>query len=117
MKTAGPVREPAVLVHRRREDNGRIRWLTADEETKLRAVIETDYPGELAAFDLALQTGMRRSEQYGLTWDCVDFERRQITIPRSKHGGIRYIPLDNTAVNALLALRDSAPGAPPRRIP
>ena len=48
---------------------------------------------------------MRRSEQYGLAWDCVDFVRRQITIPRSKHGGIRYIPLDNTAVDALRSLR------------
>ena len=93
------------LVHRRREDNGRIRWLTADEETKLRAVIEANYPAELPAFNLALHTGMRMSEQYGLHWDCVDLERRQITIPISKNGGIRYIPLDDTAVAALLRLR------------
>jgi len=56
---------------------------------------------------------MRRSEQYGLTWDCVDFERRQITITRSKNGGIRYIPLDDTAVAALLALRTSGSGYGP----
>jgi hypothetical protein len=31
---------PVRLVRRRREDNGRIHWLTADEETKLRAVIQ-----------------------------------------------------------------------------
>jgi integrase len=104
---------PIRLVHRRREDNGRIRWLSADEETKLRAAIQADYPGELPAFDLALHTGMRRSEQYGLTWDCVDFERRQITITRSKNGGIRYIPLDNTAAEALLALRRRGDGAGP----
>ena len=104
---------PVRLVHRRREDSGRIRWLSADEETKLRAVIQADYPGELPAFDLALHTGMRRSEQYGLAWDCVDFERRQITIPRSKHGGIRYIPLDNTAVAAFLALRSRGNGTGP----
>ena len=45
---------PVRLVHRRREDSGRIRWLSADEETKLRAVIQADYPAELPAFDLAL---------------------------------------------------------------
>jgi integrase len=67
---------PVRLVHRRREDNERIRWLSADEETKLRAVIEFDYPGQLPAFDLAIHTGMRKSEQYGLTRGCVDFERR-----------------------------------------
>ena len=76
---------PARLVRRRREDNARVRWLTADEETKLRAAIQSDYPNELPAFDLALHTGMRQSEQYRRTWDCVDLERRQITVPRSKH--------------------------------
>jgi len=104
---------PVRLVHRRREDNGRIRWLSADEEAKLRAIIEADYPGELPALDLALHTGMRLSEQYGLHWNCVDLERRQITIPRSKHGGIRYIPLDNTAMSALLALRSRGNGSGP----
>jgi integrase len=102
---------PVHLVHRRREDNGRTRWLLADEETKLRAVIQSDYPGQLPAFDVALHTGMRKSEQYGLTWDCVDFERRQITIPRSKNGRVRYIPLDNTALDALLRLHTRSDGA------
>ncbi len=101
---------PVRFVHRRHEDNDRIRWLSADEEKKLRAIIEADYPQELSAFDLALHTGMRRSEQYGLTWDCVDLERRQITIPRSKHGGVRYIPLDKTALSALQILRTRGDG-------
>ena len=101
---------PVRLVHRRREDNGRIRWLSADEEKMLRAVIEADYPNELPAFDLALHTGMRRSEQYFLTWDCVDLERRQVTIPHSKNGKVRYIPLDNTALNALRQLRTRSTG-------
>lgn len=104
---------PVRLVHRRREDNGRVRWLSTDEETKLRAVIEAQYPAELPAFELALHTGMRLSEQYGLQWNCIDLERRQITIPRSKHGGIRYIPLDDTAVAALLRLRSRGNGSGP----
>jgi integrase len=95
---------PARLVRRRREDNGRIRWLTAEEETKLRAILVSQYSAELPAFDLALHTGMRRSEQYHLSWECVDFERRQLTILRSKHGGARYIPLDDTALSALRTL-------------
>jgi integrase len=56
---------------------------------------------------------MRMSEQYGLHWNCVDLERRQITIPRSKHGGIRYIPLDNTARCALRTLRRRGTGTGP----
>jgi hypothetical protein len=46
---------PARLVPRRHEENGRIRWLTADEETQLRAIIASRYSTELPAFDLALQ--------------------------------------------------------------
>lgn len=79
---------PVRLVHRRREDNGRVRWLTVEEEERLRAVIARDYPYELASFDLSLNTGLRRSEQYNLMWSDVDLERRQITIRKSKHGGI-----------------------------
>lgn len=86
---------------------------TRGEETKLRAAIQSDYPSELPAFDLALHTGMRQSEQYRLTWNCVDLESRQLTIPRSKHGGIRYIPLDNTALAALVALRSRSDGDGP----
>jgi len=71
----------------------------------IRAIAQADYPHELPAFDLALHKGMRRFEQYGLACDKVDPEPRQITLARSKHGGIRYIPLNNTALNALLRLR------------
>jgi integrase len=104
---------PARFVRRRREDNEVIRWLTADEEIKLRAAIQTDYPDEVPAFDIALHTGMRQSEQYRLGWPCVDLARRQITIRRSKHGGIRYIPLDNTALAAFVILRARGDGSGP----
>ncbi|MGH9506824.1 MAG: tyrosine-type recombinase/integrase [Terriglobales bacterium] len=105
---------PARLVRMRREDNARVRWLSAEEESQLRGVIERDYPAELPAFLLALHTGMRRSEQYRrIAWDCVDFRRRQLTIPKTKNGSIRYIPLDDTAIEALLALRDRGDGTGP----
>ena len=40
-------------------------------------------------------------EQYGLTWDCVELERQILTIPRSQHGGTRYVFLNDAAVSAL----------------
>jgi integrase len=73
---------PARLVRQRREDNGRIRFLSPDEE-------------------LALNTGLRRGEQYKLTWSCVDFKRRQLTVPFSKNGETRHIPLNDAAIAAL----------------
>lgn len=104
---------PVRMIRHRRENNGRVRWLDEVEEARLRAVIEERYPEQLPAFDLALHTGMRKSEQYSLTWDCVDLDRRQLIIPLSKHGEIRYIPLDDTAVRALQILGERSNGVGP----
>jgi hypothetical protein len=41
----------------------------------------------------------------------VNLERWQLIIPRSKHGGPRYIPLDDTACRALPQLRQRANGS------
>lgn len=57
---ANPVR----LVRRKREGDGRVRWLAADEEKRLRAVIGRDYPDQPSAFVLSIHTGMRMSEQH-----------------------------------------------------
>jgi integrase len=89
------------LVKTRTENNGRIRFLSKEEETRLRQQIVEKHSEHLPEFDVALHTGMRRSEQYGLAWDCVDFEKRILTIPRSKHGGTRNVFLNDTALAAL----------------
>src|SRR5713101_1778816 len=101
----------ARLLKRKREDNGRVRFLNqlapakteveylkphADEESRLRAVILADYPAHMPEFEIALHTGMRPSEQYGLIWSRVDLVRKLITIPKSKNGNTRHIPLNST---------------------
>jgi integrase len=47
---------------------------------------------------------MRRSEQYGLLWKDVDFTTGLITIPKSKHGSVRYVRISSPAKSALQAL-------------
>jgi integrase len=60
------------------KEQGRIRWLSDAEEVQLRKHIrETNLP----EFELAINTGMRRGEQYNLEWPNVDFERGVLTIP------------------------------------
>ena len=81
----------------------------SDEESRLRAVIAKNYPEHLSEFDIALNTGMRPSEQYGLTWDRVDLTRKIITIPKSKNGRTRHIPLNSVAVAAFRALHQRSP--------
>jgi site-specific recombinase XerD len=103
---------PARLVRQRKEDNGRIRFLSPDEEQVLRRVVQRDYLHHESELDLALNTGLRRSEQYALTWDCVDFERRQLTVPRSKNGARRHVPLNDAALAALRTAETLRNGSP-----
>jgi site-specific recombinase XerD len=102
---------PARLVTHRLEDNARVRFLSADEETALRNAILSRCPEQLPEFELALHTGMRVSEQYGLTWADVSLARRLLTIPRTKNGAVRYIPLNESATKALERLRERTGGA------
>ena len=53
---------------------------------------------------VALHTGMRRGEQYRLRWQDINFQLGIITIPRSKNGERRYIPMNSTARAALEVL-------------
>lgn len=102
---------PARLVRQRRVDNARLRYLGPEEELRLRAVIHSDCPQHMPELDIALHTGMRASEQYGLTWERVDLERKQITLLQTKNGRPRYIPLNAPAMAALLALRRRPAGS------
>jgi integrase len=96
------VSNPARLVRPRREDNAVIRYLLPDEERRLREVANEFYPHHVPELDLALNTGMRQGEQYNLLWENINMEMRLITIPRSKHGGVRHIELNDAAIAALL---------------
>jgi site-specific recombinase XerD len=92
---------PARLVRQRKEENGRIRFLAPEEELALRSIIQKDYLHHEIELDIALNTGLRRGEQYSLTWDCVDFDRRLLTVRRSKNGEARHVPLNDAAIAAL----------------
>jgi site-specific recombinase XerD len=110
---------PARSVKMQKEDNARVRYLNQyeplptklaylrrfkDEESRLLAVIRTKYPFHLPEWHIALHTGMRRSEQYGIEWPNVNFERRILTVPRSKHGKARHVPLNSVALAAFESL-------------
>jgi site-specific recombinase XerD len=108
----GKVKEnPARLVPHRLEDNARIRFLSAEEEKELRKAIEKKCPERVPEFGLALNTGLRLSEQYGLLWENVSLPLRMLTIPRSKNGTMRHVPLNQAAVKALETLRKRYPAS------
>jgi site-specific recombinase XerD len=79
---------PARLVEQRAENNARIRFLSAEEEKRLRAAILKRFPKHLPEFDVVLNTGMRKSEQFSLEWPEVPLSRKRIRLQRTKNGSI-----------------------------
>ena len=94
----------------RREDNNRIRFLSAEEERKLRKVIEARWTSHIPEFELAINTGLRKGSQYNLTWDMVDFRGRMLNIPRTKNEQPIHVPLNEAAVAALRVVHDRGDG-------
>lgn len=88
-----------------RENNERVRFLSAEEETNLRdAMKPTDWP--LVTF--AIHTGLRQGERFNLRWDNIDFANSVITIARSKSGKVRRGPMNDTVRALLRALPSRA---------
>jgi site-specific recombinase XerD len=101
---------PARATRHRREDNSRVRYLTPEEETKLRTEMEARWAGHFPELDLALHTGLRLSEMYGLDWQDVDLARCLILIRRGKNGESRYARLNSIALKAIDELRKRGDG-------
>jgi Phage integrase family len=76
-----------------------------DEESRLRTVILKHYAAHMPEFEIALHTGMRPSEQYGLDWAKVDLTRNFVSLPKTKTGKPRHIPLNAVAVAAFKVLQ------------
>jgi len=96
---------PARLVRLHREENGRVRFITYTEEAAIRSIIWQRCALHEPEFTLALETGMRRSELYGLEWDRVDLTRRQVVLLKTKNGTSRVVILTAAAASALEQLQ------------
>jgi integrase len=95
---------PARLVAARAENNGRIRYLLDDEEARLRKVMKRRYQCHIPALDVAIYSGMRKTEQFSLTWDCVDLKGKEIHLDETKNGSSRTIPIHPECANAFETL-------------
>ena len=101
---------PARSVTHRREDNNRVRFLTEDEEKKLRKIVEAKWPLHVAELDLAINTGLRKGSQYALTWDMIDWKSRMLSISRTKNDEAVHVPLNDTALAALKTVFERGDG-------
>ncbi len=87
-----------------KESPPRTRYLTEGEEN---ALLSAATPAVYGAIVLAIDTGLRREEQFSLTWAQVDFARRVITTTkRTKNGRARSVPLPDRTAQILAQLRE-----------
>ena len=71
---------PARSVMHRFEDNGRVRFLTEDEERKLREIIAKKRPAHLPELDLGINTGLREGQAIRLKMG-----HGRLEVPRAPH--------------------------------
>ena len=102
---------PVRATQHQREDNSRVRYLSAEEETRLRAILIGRWSEHIPVLDLALHTGLRRGEMFGLEWPDVDVTGRCLHVRRGKNGEGRYVHLNSVALQALGELRRRSPSA------
>ncbi len=89
-----PVRSKFFL----KENNERVRYLTEEEESRLRVAIgEDDWP----KIAFALSTGFRQGNQFRCRWTDVNFETGQIQARKPKSGRDYYVPM-NDELRAIL---------------
>ena len=93
-------------IHTQRE-----RYLSRSEARRLMQALERSERPEACALRLILLTGARKSEILRLRWENIHFDLRMLTIPLSKSGKPRHIPLSHEAV-ALLRAMPRVAGSP-----
>jgi integrase len=87
-----------------REPQGRIRWLEPDDEARLLESCGKSKNKELKSIvTIALETGLRRAEILGLTWDRVDRSRGVIRLEITKSGKRREVPMRQVVYDTLIA--------------
>lgn len=96
--TRNPVSDIKFLPEERRT-----RFLTDGELATIEKIMP---PKDWKLVAFAIETGLRREEQFQLRWDQLDLETGIITIPFPKGGKTRHVPLSEAA-KAILRSFDS----------
>lgn len=88
----------------------RERRVTPQELKSLATALRTSRnPLLVSVINLAIFTGMRRSELLGLTWCNVDLQRGLAFLPDTKNGHSRHVPLSPAARKVLTEVRQGRP--------
>ena len=92
---------------RRRSPEGRTRWLSSEEWTRLRIALESESPLLAQAAEFTLATGLRENNVLELEWSQVDLRRRVAWLhgDQMKAKKPLGVPLNDAALAVLEARR------------
>ncbi len=90
---------PVAQIRKPKLPPGRDRRLLPGELEKILANTESPHLSDIVRF--ALETAMRRGEIAGMTWEMVDLKKRTVTLPETKNGEKRIVPLSAEAIRIL----------------
>ena len=93
---------PTFQIRKPKLPKGRDRRLLPGELDRILSASDSPVFSDLVRF--AVETGMRRGELAGMTWDMVDLRKRTVTLPETKNGEKRTVPLSTEAVRVLANL-------------
>ena len=94
-----------------KEPQGRIRWLELEEERRLLAACKASAnPWLYPLVVCALESGLRRGELLGLTWDRVDLSRGILRLELTKSGKRREVPMRQAVYDILAGLPGTREG-------
>lgn len=92
---------PLRKVSRPKEPRGRTRFLSDEERAELLRVCKAKNIDLYTAVVLALSTGARKMEIWGMKWNQVDFNRNVITLHDTKNKERRVLPLAGHALELM----------------
>jgi len=95
-------RNPFAKITLPKISKGKTRYLTTPEEANLLDALGPHYAPWAR---LAVLTGIRLGEQFGLQWNDVDLEQGLLTLPQTKGGGVQYVYLNGEAQAILRTLQ------------
>ena len=92
---------PVSLISKPKTPRPRDRRLEAGELERLPSACTSPNPWFRPLVLFAIETGMRRGEIHGLSWEDVDLKNSRITLFRTKNGERRVVPLVGKAYDLI----------------